>query len=59
MLETDACRLVDRGFSEHLVTEHRTMVDALLREMMTGHRESFEMEARCQPPSGQLTWRRA
>jgi diguanylate cyclase (GGDEF)-like protein/PAS domain S-box-containing protein len=56
MLETDAGMLVGRGFSEHLVTEHRAMVDALLREMMTGHRESFEMEARCQPPGGQLTW---
>jgi diguanylate cyclase (GGDEF)-like protein/PAS domain S-box-containing protein len=56
MLETDAALLVGRAFSEHLVTEHRTMVDALLREMMTGHRESFELEARCQPPSGLLTW---
>jgi diguanylate cyclase (GGDEF)-like protein/PAS domain S-box-containing protein len=56
MLQTDADMLVGRGFSEHLVTEHRTMVDALLCEMMTGHRESFEMEARCQPPSGHLTW---
>jgi PAS domain S-box-containing protein len=56
MLETDSSLLVGRGFSEHLVSEHRTMVDALVREMMTGTRESFELEARCQPPSGPLTW---
>jgi diguanylate cyclase (GGDEF)-like protein/PAS domain S-box-containing protein len=56
MLQTDASLLVGRAFSEHLVTEHRTMVDALLGEMMTGQRESFELEARSQPPSGELTW---
>jgi diguanylate cyclase (GGDEF)-like protein/PAS domain S-box-containing protein len=56
MLETDSAQLVGRGFSEHLVSEHRPMVDALLGEMMTGSRESFELEARCQPPSGQLPW---
>ncbi|HEX3833393.1 MAG TPA: EAL domain-containing protein [Solirubrobacteraceae bacterium] len=56
MLETDAALLVGRAFSEHLVSEHRMTVEALLREMMAGRRESFELEGRCQPPSGQLTW---
>jgi diguanylate cyclase (GGDEF)-like protein/PAS domain S-box-containing protein len=56
MLETDSALLVGRDFSEHLVSEHRTTVDAFVREMMTGTRESFELEARCQPPSGRLTW---
>jgi diguanylate cyclase (GGDEF)-like protein/PAS domain S-box-containing protein len=56
MLQTDASLLVGCAFSEHLVTEHRTMVDALLGEMMIGQRESFELEARFQPPSGELTW---
>jgi diguanylate cyclase (GGDEF)-like protein/PAS domain S-box-containing protein len=56
MLETDTALLVGRAFSEHMAAEHRTMVDVLLRDMMTGHRESFELEARCDPPSGLLTW---
>jgi diguanylate cyclase (GGDEF)-like protein/PAS domain S-box-containing protein len=56
MLETDAALLVGRPFSEHLVSEHRMTVEALLREMMAGRRESFELEGRCQAPSGQLTW---
>jgi diguanylate cyclase (GGDEF)-like protein/PAS domain S-box-containing protein len=56
MLEADSSLLVGRGFSEHLVVDHRMMVDPLLREMMTGQRESFELDARCQPPSGALTW---
>ncbi len=56
MLETDSPQLVGRAFSEHLVAEHRATVDALLVEMMSGRRESFEIEGRCQTPSGQLTW---
>jgi diguanylate cyclase (GGDEF)-like protein/PAS domain S-box-containing protein len=56
MLETDTALLVGRAFSELMAAEHRTMVDGLLRDMMTGHRESFELEARCELPSGLLTW---
>jgi diguanylate cyclase (GGDEF)-like protein/PAS domain S-box-containing protein len=56
MLESDAGHLVGRALSEHLVIEHRQTVEVLLREMMSGRRESFEIEARCQPPSGELTW---
>jgi diguanylate cyclase (GGDEF)-like protein/PAS domain S-box-containing protein len=56
MLESDSAHLVGHALSEQLVTEHRQTVDVLLREMMSGRRESFELEARSQLPSGELTW---
>jgi diguanylate cyclase (GGDEF)-like protein/PAS domain S-box-containing protein len=56
MLDASAEQLVGARFSEHVVPEHRQEVDALFAAMMSGARDSFQLEVRCQPQHGAAMW---
>jgi diguanylate cyclase (GGDEF)-like protein/PAS domain S-box-containing protein len=48
--------LVGYAFGDHLVGEDRRAMDDLLAEMAAGLRPSFDLEARCLSPAGDLIW---
>ncbi|MGH2916637.1 MAG: putative bifunctional diguanylate cyclase/phosphodiesterase, partial [Solirubrobacteraceae bacterium] len=56
MLGASADQLVGRALCEHLVPEHRQLVEERLAELYAGGRESFQLEARCTSSRGELLW---